>query len=316
MVSCTLDFADWAGLITVGLLLSSFIIAIIYMLGTALRSTTIGAWVRIEFYQLAATIFFVAGATFFMSTACAANLDFFAPYYTLLPAGSPALDYGAYTDYFEASTSYLVSLQELTHSSYAQVRDTLMRWEYEASVSENNCLFLCLLFQNGWSVDPGIGFYSRMGAGYLALNGLIMGLLSLSSLLFMLAYAANGALPWLFPIGAFFRSMPYMRGFGGALMALSITLYLGLPFILFINALLAYPSLTALPGLPAGCTTTGLADNPAESCLGGMAVLAATASFATIFLPALDFIILAALARELANLFGGEIDITRLSQLV
>ncbi|MFA6035863.1 MAG: hypothetical protein WC759_02800 [Candidatus Micrarchaeia archaeon] len=322
VVACTLDFANWVGIIAVGLTLSSFVIALIYMLGNTLRSPTIGAWARIELYQLAATIFFVAGATFMMSTACSINLNLFSYYYLVLPAGAPggvALTYtgtDAYQDYFEAADAYLVNLQEKSYNYYSQVRNTLMKWEYAATVSEYKCLFLCLLFQNGHSVDPGVGFYSKMGAGYLALNSMIMGLLSLSSLLFMLAFAANGALPWLFPLGAVFRSLPYMRGFGGALMAISLTFYLGLPFILLLNALLAYPALTGQPDLPAGCAINGVPDIAGQSCLAGMATLAATVSFATIFLPALDFIILAALARELANLFGGEVDITRLSQLV
>ncbi len=319
VVACTLDFTNWVSLIAVGLTLSSFVIALIYMLGSALRSPTIGAWARIELYQLAATIFFVAGATFLMTTACSINLNLFSYYYQVLLPGDPALTYtgpAAYADYFEASNAYLVNLQEKSYNYYAQVRDTLMNWEHAASVSEYKCLFLCLLFQNGHSVDPGVGFYSKMGAGYLALNSMVMGLLSLSSLLFMLAFAANGALPWLFPLGAVFRSLPYMRGFGGALMAISLTFYLGLPFILLLNALLAYPALTGQPDLPAGCALNGVPDIAGQSCLSGMATLAATVSFATIFLPALDFIILAALARELANLFGGEVDITRLSQLV
>jgi hypothetical protein len=337
VVACTLDFTNWAGLIAVGLTLSSFVIALIYMLGNTLRSPTIGAWARIELYQLAATIFFVAGATFLMTTACSINLNLFSYYYQVLPAGAPGgveLNYvatathAAYADYFEAANDYLVNLQEKSYTYYAQVRDTLMHWEHAASVSQYKCLLLCLLFQNGHSVDPGVGYYAKMGAGYLALNSMIMGLLSLSSLLFMLAFAANGALPWLFPLGAVFRSLPYMRGFGGALMAISLTFYLGLPFILLINALLAYPALTGAPTygvnaagvppnyLPVGCATNGVPTDITQSCLSGMATLAATVSFATIFLPALDFIILAALARELANLFGGEVDITRLSQLV
>jgi len=325
--ACTLDFTNWAGLITVGLMLSSFAIALIYMIGTALRSPTISAWTRIELYQLAATIFFVAGATFLMSTACSFNLQFFSPYYTLLPPGSPLIDFSSpHMDYFGASTLYLQNLQGLTYDFYSQVRDTLMKWEFRATVSDYKCLFLCMLFQQGHSVDPGVGFYSKMGAGYLALNSLLVGLLSLSSLLFMVFYAANGALPWLFPLGAFFRSMPYMRGFGGAVMALSLTLYLGLPLMLFMNALLAYPALTGVHDyntvsggapmyLPAGCAAGGIADD-GSSCLASIAVLAATTSFATIFLPALDFIALVLIARELANLFGGELDITRLSQLV
>lgn len=303
-------------------LLAAFTIALIYMIGTALRSPTIGAWARIELYQLATTIFLVAGAAFFINTACSMNLDFFESYYTLAsapgglqPADGVQIDFGLHADYFEASSAYLISLQARAYAAYEQIRDTLMRWEFNASVSEYKCLYYCLLFQNGWSVDPGIGYYAKIGAGYMALNGVVMGMLILSSMIFILAYAANGAVLWLLPIGAFFRTMPYMRGFGGALMAIALTLFLGYPFLIFINALLAHPFLTSpsiTPDLPAGCTS----GEDSAACIAPIAVLSATISFATVFLPALNFIILAALARELANMFGGEVDITRLSQML
>jgi hypothetical protein len=302
-------------------LISAFTIALIYMIGTAIRSPTIGAWARIELYQLATTIFLVAGAAFFITTSCAVDLHFFQSYYTLAaapggqqPADGLSIDFGAQTDYFEAANAYLLSLQSHAYNSYTRVRDTLMRWEYNASVSEYKCLYYCLLFQNGWSVDPGVGYYAKIGAGYFALNGLVMGMLMISSMLFILAYAANGAMLWLLPIGAFFRTMPYMRGFGGALMAISISLFIGFPLLMFLNAVLAYPLLTSpaiTPSLPADCISG--ADS---SCLAPIAVLSASISFATVFLPALNFIVLAAFARELSNLFGGDVDITRLSQMI
>ena len=104
-----------------------------------------------------------------------------------------------------------------------------------------------------------------------------------------------------------------MRGFGGALIAIALVLYLGLPFLLFTNALIAYGVLVSVDPtvMPLSCAEDGTGD-----CMVIMARMAATTSFAAIFLPALDFIILAAFGRELAHLFGSEVDLTRLSRLV
>jgi len=317
MASCTVGLADWTGIIGLSVFLSILVISIIYMVGKALRSPTVEAWTKIELYQAAATIIFVAGASLLITTACSVDLSFFDYYLTLTPPdGWPidptgAQDFTSSTDFFEAAHTYLISLQEKVYGYFSDVKSILMNWERRASRSEYNCPASCLILPHGWSIDPGMGFYAKMGAGYFALNALVVSMLSLSSLLYMLEYASSGALLWLFPIGAFFRAIPYMRGFGGALMALALVLFLGLPFILFVNALLAYGALSATIMVPESCIADG-----GGSCIPSMAVMAATASFTTVFLPILDFIILAAFGRDLANLFGSELDLTRLSQLV
>ena len=323
MASCSLTLTGVAELIGLSVLLSIFVISTIFMLGRAMRSSAIEAWVKLELYQVLATILFVAGALFFIGMACSVNITFFSDY---IAAASPTFlnPLPPDADLFTASSAYLGWLQDKMYGAYdsstnihtpgfyEQLKGVLMKWEVEASSSEYKCPLLCLIMPNGWSIDPGTGFYTKLGAGYMALQGIVIALLSVSSLLYMLEYASNGALLFLFPIGAFFRSIPYMRGFGGALMALALTLYLALPFILFVNALVAYPVITATPSLvAAGCLPDGTG-----ACIVPIAQQAASASFVTVFLPALDFILLTAIGRDLARLFGSELDLTGLSQLV
>jgi len=308
MASCTIDLLGWSGVIGTSALLSILAISLMYMAGMAIRSPTIGAWARIEVYQAAATVMFVSAAAFMVGTACDVDLSFFGTYLYLSPAPP---GFTGSTDFFEAGGIYLRALQERVYEYFDIVKTILMRWEVRVSRSEYNCPMSCFILPHGWSIDPGMGYYAKMGAGYFALNTLVVSMLSLSSLLYMLEYAASGALVLLFPLGALFRSIPYMRGFGGALMALALVLFLGLPIILFVNALLAYGALTLPIPLPPSCTEDG-----SGGCIAPMAAMAATAGFTTVFLPLLDFIFLAAFGRELAELFGSELDLTRLSQLV
>jgi hypothetical protein len=347
LASCTIPLTGVAELISLSVLLAIFVISIIFMFGRAIRSQTIEAWVKLELYQVLATILFVAGSLLFIGIVCGIDVTFFSDYLgtgpgKLIDTTNPM--FPADANILDASGSYLIWLQEKIHGCsvatdpacytlcnsnptqcvftstntyygyYEQVKHMLMLWEVQASTSEYYCPFLCLIMPNGWSIDPGSGFYTKMSAGYMGLQTITMAMLSVSSLLFMLAYAVNGALLWLFPIGAFFRSIPYMRGFGGALMALALTLYIGLPFILFTNALLAYipiHDVSITPNLPFSCV-----ENGGGSCIMPMAQQAAAAAFATVFMPALDFIFLAAIGRELSHLFGSELDMTALSQLV
>ncbi|VVC03827.1 Uncharacterised protein [Candidatus Burarchaeum australiense] len=319
MASCTIGLtglATWSAIIGLSAFLAILTVSLLYMLGKLFRVPTITAWAKIEIYEAAATVMFVAGAAFIIGIACAVDLSFF--YYYLHPALGPAPmlppGFTGAGDFFQASTTYLADLQHLTYANYyLPVQTVLQHWEVQASVSKFSCLTsICLILPQGWSIDPGTGYYSKMGAGYFILNSLMVAMLSISSLLFMLQYASSGALLLLFPLGAIFRSIPYMRGFGGALMALALVLYLGLPLLLFLNALIAYGPLVNAPlTLPPKCLATG-----EGACIGPMALMAATAGFVTVFLPALDFILLAAFGRELAGLFGSELDLMRLSQLV
>ncbi|MDO8339346.1 MAG: hypothetical protein Q7T16_01685 [Candidatus Burarchaeum sp.] len=324
MAYCTLGITGVSGLIGLSVMLSIFVISLIFMLGRAMRSSTIEAWVKLELYQVLATILFVSGSMFFIGIFCSVDVTFFSDYINLGVVDPALIDPAMFpvnANMFDASSDYLVWLQNNIYGSstqpgfYLQVKSVLMKWEVQASKSEFNCPGeFCLMMPNGWSIDPGTGFYTKLNAGYAALQALIISMLSVSSLRFMLEYASAGALLILFPIGAFFRSIPYMRGFGGALMALALTLYLALPFILFVNALVAYPVITGTPNLfapPSTCSSDG-----SGACIVPIAQQAASASFVTVFLPALDFILLAAIGRDLARLFGSELDLTGLSQLV
>ncbi len=326
MASCDIGLTGVAGLIALSVILSIFVISLIFMLGRAMRSSTIEAWVKLELYQVLATIIFVAGAMLLLGILCNIDVTFFSDYLTFLgPTNQAPLTnpFPTNANIFDASSNYLMWLQDKLYGFhdvpagvnipgfYEQVKRVLMMWEVQASKSEYNCPLLCLIMPNGWSIDPGTGFYTKLSAGYTALQALIISMLSVSSLRFMLEYVSAGALLILFPIGAFFRSIPYMRGFGGALMALALTLFLALPFIIFVNALVAYPVITGTLPLPPDCLNSG-----SGACIVPIAQQAASASFVTVFLPALDFILLTAIGRDLARLFGSELDLTGLSQLV
>ena len=83
--------------------------------------------------------------------------------------------------------------------------------------------------------------------------------------------------------------------------------------MLFVNALVSSGLLTSVtPALmPASCLNDG-----SGNCVIPMAKMAATAGFTAVFLPALNFIVLVVLGRELAQVFGSELDLSRLSRLV
>src|SRR3989338_8867865 len=120
MAYCDLDLTFVSGIIGSSVLLSLFSISILYMLGAAIRSTTIGAWTKIELYQVAFTVMFVSGAIFMISTACAVNLSFFTNYVALVdPLDPQSILPPEFTDpampyrnMFESSTIYLNALQQ------------------------------------------------------------------------------------------------------------------------------------------------------------------------------------------------------------
>ncbi|MBI4399550.1 hypothetical protein HY570_02265, partial [Candidatus Micrarchaeota archaeon] len=94
------------------------------------------------------------------------------------------------------------------------------------------------------------------------------------------------------------RSLPFLRGFGGALISISLGLFIFYPFMLVLDALLFLPLYNNL------------------TITDPLLTRASALFIAAVFLPALNFVIISAFTRELSHLFGGDVDVSKLSQMI
>ncbi|VVB66381.1 Uncharacterised protein [Candidatus Gugararchaeum adminiculabundum] len=292
---------DWQGLAIVGMFITFCAISAIYMLGQMFRNPNITAWSRLEIYQAIISAMIIVLISVSITAACSTNIGDMMSFSGLtFPASAKVLPSDTY---FDAATKELVAMRNLNYVFYDMVRADVGEQEKQATRSEYKCIILCGIFQGGYSIQPGAGLYSRIGALTMAMSSLQLSLFTVLFQLWVLKYLEIGALLILLPLGTFFRSMPFLRGFGSALIAITIGLFLLYPFLIVLNGLMI--------GNFFGLSYTAL-----KSTSNTAYTYAAVFFIANVFLPALNFLVIIIFTRQLSAMLGQEVDISRLAQMV
>jgi hypothetical protein len=143
------------------------------------------------------------------------------------------------------------------------------------------------------------GLYTEIGTLSMFLQGAMVSHLSVFFQLFTLQYiyAGTGLLMVFLPLGIVLRSLPFVRGFGGSLIALVVALYIFYPLMLVIDGLIVESVMNGFPPVDIYGTN-------------------AITYIAAVFLPAINFIVIAALTHTLSGALGEELDVSRLGQMV
>ena len=224
-------------------------------------------------------------------------------------------------------------------------------------------------------MSTNVALYAGDSAKLAIANGMLSAAtvseLSVIFQIFTLLYIANGLFINFLPLAIVMRSMPFMRQFGGALIAIFVALYIMYPAMVVLDAYIVPSLATSImpevhaktpssePANPAAncdiierpftakstigpqyapypsitCTSdgmreddlaanTGITENKMEELLVGAPTLEQALMFnalifiSAVFLPALNFIVIAALARDLSRFLGDEADISRLGQMI
>ena len=322
----------------VGLVIMAIMIAFVYMLGEFISNPKLLVWAKVELVQLFASVIIVGLVIALLSITCFVQvggligLTNFNPNPSYLPnsptTGAPVF---SQTDLLlNASESYVMAVRDFDHAVLSQIRYNMGVIELRAGTTKWNCELLCLLGGQGTSVAQYSGEYSILSMFGMLMNMSTASYLSSIFMLFTLHFITDGLFGLLLPLGILLRSLPYMRGVGGALIALVLAMYVFYPAMLVVDSLLWMPVYNsavvpsnALMGTAAYINSQeadlngGLLtfDNPYQSPVQ-LVMLSGVAFLASAFLPAINFIIIAALARTASHILGEEIDISRLAQMV
>lgn len=337
------------------------LIALTYMAGQITQNPRMLSWAKGEAFQM---FFSLSVAIFFLwaiSVLCTVKVD-----EVRAIAGLPSLPdiyAGGYSaeNIYGGALLYLENLGGAGLANMASLRYNLGAYEIRTSFNSYKCTSSpCLFSLSSW--NEAIYGGETM---YLAITNNLLGIATVSqlSVLFMhftLRYIVNGLFVEFLPIAIIVRSIPFMRHFGGSLMAIFIALYLFYPAMLVVDAFVA-PGLAQSIGGPVklidrgtGCGgievftsatgrvdcqpyppadplrednmmvgSTGIARSverllPAQSTgyFEDSVRLNALIFLAAVFLPALNFIVIAALARDLSRFLGEDSDISRLGQMI
>jgi len=293
------DFDTLQATSMIGITLSAVIAALGYMLGEATSNPRLLAWAKSEVFDIAASgvILVVALAAIVgLSTLSINEVKAFGSN-TLVAAGSGG---SLYCD----ARSYLNDLGHTTYANLANVRTIIGNDEKEASKNQWKCQAFCLLGGTGTSISPNSGLYTEIGTLSTFMQGALLSHFAVLFMKYTLEYIYSGAgLFGLFlPLGIVLRTVPFLRGIGGALIALVLAMYVLYPFMLVVDSIIIQNvSGGYLGGIPAGASP--YATNP-------------IVYLEAIFLPAINFLVIIALTRTLSGALGDELDVSRLSQMV
>ena len=340
------------------------LVSLVYIFGETAQSPRMLTWAKTEAVQVVASLVIVSILLFVLSTMCSfqvGELKEFSgvssmPKIYLAGAGADSLYNGA--------MRYVENLAALSLSNIASLRYDLGAYEVRTSYNTFDCSGDCLFSLSSVSISPFSG-----NSLNLAITNNLMGLATVSYLsvifqYFTLIYIYSGLFVLFLPMAIVIRSVPFMRHFGGALIAIFVSLYIIYPLMLVADAYIA-PGLTlnALSGNNGGAVvmcardnrnckgsdvfstsaTTGITCSPAgsppcyghnewqiegvgrsEDAMNGLRPndparairLNVLIFLAAIFLPAINFIVIAAFGRELSRFLGEEADLSRLGQMI
>ena len=232
LTSTIFPLAAYAGII------AATVIAISFMIGQALRNPKITVWAKTEIVQLFMSFISLLLLGTLLGFFCSISMNDIASIFEISYSGPDSM--------FEAAHDYLFRASTYAHTALTVIRYHLEGYTILAFMGEFECDLAtgpigwgCWFGYSGASVQPFGGYAALTAALNTAFNSILMAYLMSLNYLMILLYAYKGFAFFLFPIGIFMRSMPYMRSFGSVLMALAISFTIVYPFFLAVFDLMA-----------------------------------------------------------------------------
>jgi len=322
--------------------------AFVYMVGETMRNPRMLSWAKGELWEVVFSLFVVSVTLFSLSAFCSAQVGEAGRISSSLPS-IYADNEGA--NMYEGSLMYLENLAGVGLRNMAQLRSNLGAYEIRTSFQLYDCKALCFVTlismmqakYSGESVDLAVT-NNLLGAGTISY-------LSVLFQYFTLQYIVSGLFVILLPLAIIVRSIPFMRNFGGALIGIIIALYVMYPTAQLASSIMLPYMASGLGSVDiynaddSNCAGIAVFSEPSgasavhcrwpayfERDMGDKGASEDTLPQVTdlkegiktnvlmflagVFMPALNFIIIASLARDISGLLGDEADIGRLGQMV
>ncbi|VVC03428.1 Uncharacterised protein [Candidatus Burarchaeum australiense] len=253
-------WGDWAWWCFAGLTLSTLIVALGYMGGSFLRSPETLAWCKVELYQIAMTAMMVTGFVLLVWTLgsldtsiigikCSVPLDpniatpaaAAAGTYsqtdpsTWQPVVPVALTQGC--NMFDFSMVYLKWMRQQTWIIYQRFLLMYQKYAFQTSIT-----YGAAMGGIGPVLQPMVFLQPVLNYIIVQINFIAPQMVLILVLIELMRYIQFGMLNIVLPVGVVCRCFSPLRNFGGALMGMSIALFLFFPFLLSLNAAVLMPS--------------------------------------------------------------------------
>ncbi len=312
--------------------------ALAYMAGEAVHEPRFTEWAKSEPFQIALSVIMLIVAVWMMQLLCSLDMWEFVKWtsQSCMPGASGCANIVAQGNTpADAAMKYLAWGARHTQITMTAIRAQMGSYNMAATVSE---------FSSSGGLGA-IGTSSSPNAGDYSLSGVLGSLLNLNTVFLLSIYfqyysmllfsSENGVFMALLPLGFVLRSVPMMRGVGGAVAALAIALYFFYPLMLAMLAVTIPPVISGMDTQILGKDAASVGaiqayeytiegswvdslyrDPPNIGNMGAFFQLTVFNFLRAVFFPTAGILLIAALARELSKTFGDEIDASKLVQMI
>ncbi|VVB73404.1 Uncharacterised protein [uncultured archaeon] len=320
---------NWKTLCLAGLLISSFIISLMYMLGKTMDNQALLNRAKTDINQVLVTAGMLVVFAAVMNALCALDARAFG-------LNTPSL--------FSAARSYFAYSQSVAFSSYMDTTNAIMLLSGLSSLYVNSAdaVPLGLYIKLGIALRPFSGFAAAMGALNFVSNLTMLSVAITSGFIMILNVIETWFLNLMLPAGIVMRCFTPTRDFGGVLISIAIGLFVFYPLLFALSyMILGQPAAVGMPDsggwfetilgqlalftassvIPYGLLATligqllmmgDLAGNSVGQAFGNVG-----ASLLPVFiLPAINWIVLVGIVRGMSRAMGEEVDISSLARLI
>jgi hypothetical protein len=328
---------------------TSTIIALSFMAGRATSNPKLTLWSRTEAIQLivsAASVFFIAAI---INTFCIIDMGEVANIFGISSPGSKNI-YDAAEEYIFDAAHY--AHNAMTALRYHLEGYMILSYlnAFKCDFTTGQIGWGCMFGYSGANQQPFGGYGATNAAMNIFFNSSIVATFTALNFAAILMYIYRGFIFVFLPLGVFLRAMPFLRGFGSLLIALALAFLTVVPLMLGVYWLMGDVLLDRTTGyIPSvgGTSLSSFLDEdvfPDEEGAGsagqsaaaafagedvvfntyfsngdnvpGVIMFAAFAFITAVFLPTVALIATIASVSYLARLYGQEIDLSKITQLV
>ena len=311
------------------------VIAASYMLGRMLSNPKLTLWSKTEIVQLFVSLASTLLIIMVVGSFCNVNMSEVAQIFGASGSGN----------IYDAAKGYLSGAALHAHHAITVVRYQLQGYTVLSYFNALKCEYQmgdstglgCFFGQGSTTMQPLGGYGTVMAALNFALNSSLMSFFTAMNFAFILMFVYRGFAFMFLPLGIFMRSMPYMRPFGSLMIAVSFSFLIVYPLMLAIFGLMsdvilkepvdmskyhekAYPDHEGAEELATSMAGEAYVHDmyfgDGQDNYVGALNFAATAFIGGVFFPTVAMIAAIASVAYVARLYGDEIDLSRLTQLV
>ncbi len=212
---------------------TSLFIAVGYMLGSVLNNPRLTVWAKTEVVQLPISIASVFFIIILVNLFCSVHVDGLAEIFSVPSASVESLNiYDAAETYLREAAMYSHNAAKVTryHLQAYMVLSYLSVFECDMNVGGIG--LGCLFGYSGTSRQPFGAYGAVMGALNIFFNSSLMAHFMALNSLFIYFYVKKGFAFLFLPLGIFLRSFPYLRRMGSLFIALAVSFMTIYPFML------------------------------------------------------------------------------------